>query len=310
MRCKPRWIFSKTLDHFGKEHPVTASAYNNIGLMYKSTGDWDLSRRNYHQALRIYGRVVGKDHASYAGALHNIAALNKAQVHPDEALTGIQRLQFNEEAIDYLQEAWTIRQVELGDEHPHTIASRSYFASTLAAQVTQTAATATSRSNATPSFRTSKLTQRRRQAAEEHLRGALKTATEHPRGAKAEDVDGDITTLSAASVAQNLAVFLKSWGTDILDDGKYKVVEEEALAEAKQLYEQVLHVRKALLHHGHPDLLATKYSLAELLEVLGDEKGATDLRESIVDSYEVEEIDELDYENSVNNGDKGRKGDT
>ena len=303
-----RDFLDQTLDHFGKDHPATASAYNNIGLMYKSTGDWAESRKMYHESLRVYGRVLGTDHASYAGALHNIAALNKIQVHMDDALSGIQRLQLNEEAIDYFQEAWKIRQAELGEEHPHTIASRSYFASTLAAQVTQTFSNNNNNNNRKSTFRTSKLTQQRWQAAEEHLRGALKTATENPRGGKVEDLDG-INTLSAASVAQTLAVFLKSRGTEIHDNDdnsnsdddddeapKITIVDEEALAEAKVLYERVLQVRSALLHYAHPDLIATKYSLAELLEILGDKKGAADLRENIVNTYNVEEVDESEID--------------
>lgn len=294
-------FLKETLDHFGKEHPATASAYNNVGLMYKSTGDWAEARKHYHESLRIYGRVTGKDHASYAGALHNIAALNKMQVHIDDTLTGIQRLQMNEEAIDYFQDAWRIRQVELGDEHPHTIASRSYFASTLAAQVTQTNSTGRQ-----ANFRTSKFTQQRWQAAENHLREALKTATENPRGAKAENVEG-INTLSAASVAQNLAIFLKTRGTEVVDDeGTLKVVDEGAVAEAKQLYEQVLKVRTALLHYAHPDLIATKFSLAELLEVIDDEKGATDLREDIMKTYGVEEVDESELD-AAEDGDQCSK---
>jgi tetratricopeptide (TPR) repeat protein len=294
-------FLKETLDHFGKEHPATASAYNNVGLMHKSTGDWAEARKHYHEALRIYGRVTGKDHASYAGALHNIAALNKVQVHMDDSLTGIQRLQFNEEAIDYFQDAWRIRQVELGDEHPLTVASRNYFASTLAAQVTQTTST-----NRQSTFRTSKFTQQRWQAAETHLREALKTATENPRGAKVDNLEG-INTLSAAAVAQNLAIFLKTRGTEIVDDeGTSKVVEAGAVAEAKQLYEQVLKVRTALLHYAHPDLIATKFSLAELLEVLGDEKGATDLREDIVKTFQVDKRDESDLD-AVGDDDQGSK---
>ena len=173
-------LLKEALDLYGKEHPATASAYNNIGLMYKSTGEWALARENYHEALRIYGRVIGKDHASYAGALHNIGALNKMQVHVDESLSTWERMQFHEEALEYLQDAWRIRQVELGDEHPHTVASRSYFGSTLAAQVLQSS----KRASGSSSFQMTKFTRQRWQAAEEHLRAAFKTSVENPRGSR------------------------------------------------------------------------------------------------------------------------------
>ena len=280
-------LLQETLEHFGKDHPATASAYNNIGLMHKSMGDWDESRKMYHESLRIYGRVVGKDHASYAAALHNIGALNKTQVHVDDTLTGIQRLQLNEEALEHLQDAWRIRQVELGDEHPHTIASRSNYGSTLAAQVIQITSKLKSGAKAT---RPSKLTKQRWEAAEEHLRQALKTATDNPRGQQVKNVKR-ITTLSAASAAQNLAVFLKAQGTEILNDETTKVVDGDAVAEAKQLYEQALHVRVELLHEAHPDVAATKFSLAELMATLGDDKGANALREEIMETYGIREGD-------------------
>lgn len=285
-------LLDASVELFGKDHPVTASAYNNIGLMHKSIGNWDESRKMYHESLRIYGRVVGKDHASYAAALHNIGALNKTQVHMDESLTAIRRLQLNEEAVQYLQDAWRIRQVELGDEHPHTIASRSYYGSTLAAQLIQSANNS-KKSAVSPS----RLTKQGWAAAEDHLRQALKLATDNPRGALAENTKR-IQTLSAAAAAQNLAVFLKTRGTDIQDDGTAKVLDEDALAEAKQLYEHALEVRTALLHKAHPDIVATKFSLAELLAAVGDEDGANALREEIVEVYDVEERDERDEDES------------
>jgi len=47
----------------------------------------------------------------------------------------------------------------------------------------------------------------------------------------------------------------------------------EHMLEAKDLYEKVQRVRSQLLPYNHPDLYATKYSLAELLEVLGSSGG-------------------------------------
>jgi tetratricopeptide (TPR) repeat protein len=295
-------LLTETTEHFGKDHPATASAYNNVGLMNKQMGDFDESRKHYHESLRIYGRVVGKDHASYAAALHNIGSLNKTQVHVDETLTGIQRLQLNEEALEYLQDAWRIRQVELGDEHPHTISSRSNYGSTLAAQVIQTTAKAGG-GKSVPKL--SKLTIQRWEAAEDHLRQALKTAVDNPRGdtiaAAAAGTNQDrITTLSAASAAQNLAVVLKTRGTEVVpeDDAPSRVLDNDAVAEAKQLYEQALKVRAELLHEAHPDVVATKFSLAEVLASLGDKDGANLLREEIMETYGVQELDEAPEDES------------
>jgi hypothetical protein len=59
----------------------------------------------------------------------------------------------------------------------------------------------------------------------------------------------------------------------------------QGMAEAKDLYEQVESVRSQLLPSDHPDLYATKYSLAELLEAMGEEEHANTLRQAILDNY-------------------------
>jgi tetratricopeptide (TPR) repeat protein len=284
-------LLNESQEHFGKDHPATASAYNNVGLMHKLMGNWADSRKSYHESLRIYGRVVGKDHASYAAALHNVGLLNKTQVHVDEQLTGLQRLQLNEEALEYLHEAWQIRQVELGDEHAHTISSRSNYGSTLAAQVLQVNQHGQSKTTKAPM---SKMTRRRWEAAEDHLRQALLTAMEHPRGEQIAPTSSNssIKTLSAAASAQNLAVFLKTRGTRVEDSDKTEIIDPEALAEAQQLYQQALVVRSQLLPATHADVIATKFSLAELLTVLGNEKEANVLREEIMEVYNVQEMNE------------------
>lgn len=73
-------------------------------------------------------------------------------------------------------------------------------------------------------------------------------------------------------------------------------MDDDAVAEVKQLYEQVLKVRLELLHDAHPDAVATKFSLGELLASLlvslGEEDGANVLREDIVKAYGVQEMDE------------------
>ena len=118
------------------------------------------------------------------------------------------------------------------------------------------------------------------------------------KGHTAGSSSGSIETLSAASAGQNLAVFLKSMA---MTSNPY---DTDRLQEAKDLYEQVQRVRSKLLPSGtgqyasgtsagsgaaqslHPDLYATKFSLAELLEVMGDEETANVIRQEILDTYE------------------------
>ena len=160
-------------------------------------------------------------------------------------------------------------------------------------------------------------------AAEAHLREALKTAIENPRGksihagggggsgtkkqqskkkkskkqqlqeqkkrlqqkSSNEESEGNIVnTLSAASAAQNLAVFLKSKAMTVQEENSDEKL--EMLQEAKKLYHQVKRVRSQLLPEQHPDLYATNYSLAELLDVMDDEEAANTLRQEIIDTYD------------------------
>ena len=128
-------LMRQTEQHFGKEHPATASAYNNVGLMHKLLGDFVEARSHYNVAMRIYANVVGRDHASYAMTLHNLGSLNKSQIHFDTTLKATERLSLVENALEYLEEALEVRMAELGPEHPHTVATKSAIGSTLAAQV-------------------------------------------------------------------------------------------------------------------------------------------------------------------------------
>ena len=342
---------------FGDNHPATASAYNNIGLMHKALGQFDDSRTNYAKALELYRDIVGTDHASYAAALNNLGNLDRAQAHVDEDLDVAQRLELNESAVKYFDDALAIRAVELGDDHPNTVTSRSNLGGALAALVLLRHAAAAEKAKATTesneerpssvedsSSGGDRVDDRGWEAAEDHLRSALRTSTANPRGRKAnvsahnQAVDAqkaerqknkpvskrkrnrekkmlskhieqqkaaatgggsgsDIQTLSAASAAQNLAVFLKSRADVIGTAAEAGVTipahldRNDMYAESRRLYESALKVRSELRDKHHPEVVATKFSLAELLAVTGDEDGANVLRSEILEAYDVTEKD-------------------
>lgn len=324
-------LVKDTVAHFGDNHPATAAAYNNCGLMRKLQGQFDEARQDYVKAQEIYRSVLGSDHASYANALHNLGNLNRTQVHLDTTLSATDRLSLVESALRYLQEAHSIRLAELGPEHPHTVSSRSSWGATLAAQILHhhKVTTATSKSGDLMRKRfyvailPTDITETAWVAAEEHLREALSTAIQNPRGltiaqakasansatmksppprgkrkAKASPVKGEDSgksettpqTLSAAAAAQNLAVFLKARATTI------QPYEMRWLEEAEMLYRQVLTVQNALLPKSdklHPDAYATKHSLAELLETMGQKDAANDIRQELIDLFgaSVEDAD-------------------
>lgn len=156
-------------------------------------------------------------------------------------------------------------------------------------------------------------------AAEEHLQSAYATALQNPRGesslkrtdknhylnlqkkynlkqkqkqkqkTRAEENDSTVPisiplqTASAASAAQNLAVFYKARSTTL---EKNHPQYQELLQQAQDLYLVALDVRQALLPRGHPDIYITQYSLAELYEYTQQDELAQDLRQTILDTYD------------------------
>mmetsp|Transcript_13580 Transcript_13580/g.16489 ORF Transcript_13580/g.16489 Transcript_13580/m.16489 type:complete len:530 (-) Transcript_13580:35-1624(-) len=366
-------FLSASQDVFGTKHPVVASAYNNIGLMHKMLGEYDLSRENYHEALELYQEIVGKDHASYAATLNNLGVLDRAQCIMDDSLSILDRMTVNDRSVEYFEESLKIREVELGKEHVHTVTTRSNLGAAIASQVVQSelmrqrrlqkleedkkASTSESAINQKSKDETktianniSKYTKQKWDVAEKHLRDAAKTAIDNPRGeivqvpstklksskllnnkpkknkkqTKVEDNDdiideylgiGDasIKTLSAAAAAQNLAVFLKTRAdlitmnnqssSDIGAEEWSSLDGGDMYAEAKNLYIGALRVRSKLRGNQHPDTVATKFSLAELIDTLGDEDGANKLRQELLDIYEVEERDGIVAPEGSSDGD-------
>mmetsp|Transcript_16601 Transcript_16601/g.27098 ORF Transcript_16601/g.27098 Transcript_16601/m.27098 type:complete len:148 (-) Transcript_16601:14-457(-) len=124
----------------------------------------------FHESLKIYEEIVGKDHSSYAAPLSNLGMLERSRVLESEAeegeddnyastqnddetnidlqtlrdsntpeqkakLSALERMQLNESAIEYFDEAYRIRLSELGVNHPHTIQSRTQLGSAIAASI-------------------------------------------------------------------------------------------------------------------------------------------------------------------------------
>jgi tetratricopeptide (TPR) repeat protein len=332
-------LLEETKAHFGANHPSTAAAYNNTALFHKQLGNFVESRTDYNAALDIYQKILGEGHASYASALHNLGNLHRSQISFDGELKPTDRISLVEQALEYFQKAYTIRLAELGTEHPHTVSSKSSWGALLSSQVLyhqqmmrkiqETGDLAKKRfyESILPSTKKDMESLTAWEAAEEHLRKALATAMENPRGMRIQDkTDPTIVskntpfprggkkkssvrksntsgsegstptrttpqTLSAANAAQNLAVFLKYRATMATP------VEMEGLQEAHALYLQVLEVKTELLHEQHPDLFVTKYNLAECLTAMGDEEGANKIRTEILDV--VDEVTQTTSATSV-----------
>lgn len=289
---------------FGLNHPATASSYNNAAVMHKLLGNYNQARSRYTDALKVYQTVLGHDHSSTASTLNNVGNLDRAQVHYDDSLSRTEQSRLLQSSIDYIQQALTIRQNELGNDHPHTVTSRSNLGSSLAAQIlfmhqeekkNDTSSKSSSGSTTTNVSKT--FNEEQLEMAEHHLRSALQLAlqnqsqiasknnndltTEKVQSEGARELDVKITSISAAAAAQNLAVFLK-----VSADMSSTSQSMELYMEAKWLYEQALQVRKEKFGSQHPELIATMSSLAELKATIGDEEGATALRREILQTLD------------------------
>jgi tetratricopeptide (TPR) repeat protein len=297
-------LLEQSRNHFGEFHPATAAAHNNVGLCHKQLGQFDQARRAYQASMKVYKQTVGSDHHSYASALHNLGTLNRSQIHLDASLKATDRLTLMDESTRVLEQAYRIRRDELGEQHPHTVASRSSWGATLAARILHSyKQVGTGQYINTVNTNTTSAVESELAWAvcEEHLRQAMDTAIANPRGPSiskkkktnkkatnnnnkqagtAVTNEDGIQTLSAASAAQNLAIFLKTRATT---ESPYNT---ERLDEAHRLYTECLTVRSQLLYKDHPDVYTTKYSLAELLQVKGDEEAANAIRQEILDTYD------------------------
>ncbi|PWT82250.1 MAG: hypothetical protein C5B58_08550, partial [Acidobacteria bacterium] len=59
----------------GPDHPDTATALNNLALLYQSLGDYAKAEPLYQRALKIAERALGPDHPDTAQTLNNLALL-------------------------------------------------------------------------------------------------------------------------------------------------------------------------------------------------------------------------------------------
>ena len=70
----------------GKDHPDTATTYNNIAGVYSRKGEYDIALEWYEKALAIREKVLGKDHPDTATTYNNIAGVYSRKGEYDIAL--------------------------------------------------------------------------------------------------------------------------------------------------------------------------------------------------------------------------------
>lgn len=100
-------ILRETERKYGKEHPSTATALNNLALLYANNGDYASAEPLYKRALEIREKKLGKEHPDTANSLNNLAELytDKNDYASAEPL---------------YKRALEIREKKLGLDHPAT----------------------------------------------------------------------------------------------------------------------------------------------------------------------------------------------
>jgi len=64
---------------FRKDTPQKATTYNNMGMVFMMSGDYELADECFRDALAMRKRIFGKDHNEVAVILLNMAELYRLQ---------------------------------------------------------------------------------------------------------------------------------------------------------------------------------------------------------------------------------------
>lgn len=105
-----------SLEHFGHKHPVYAASLNNLGLLNKSLGRYDIAIDFYSQAVDIYQKTVGHEHASTATAIHNVGVTFKEMADSSEVVE-MERFDLYTKAEEVLVESLELRKKVLKPNH-------------------------------------------------------------------------------------------------------------------------------------------------------------------------------------------------
>lgn len=99
-----------SLKHYGEMHNITATLYNNIGMVYKALENHTEALEYNIKALEIRKKVCGEEHIDTAKSYNNIGSVYKA-------------LGNYLEALEYNFKALEIQQKVCGEEHNDTAVS-------------------------------------------------------------------------------------------------------------------------------------------------------------------------------------------
>jgi tetratricopeptide (TPR) repeat protein len=260
---------SEVEEHFGEDHPVSASFLNNRALMHRSMGQYASAMPLYERALRAYEKVVGKEHPSTTTCLSNMSYLCKTLAASGE-MRGVEKLAMLERAREYGEQALQNKRALSMPEHPDVAIAQYNLGAVLVEM---------------KSF----------DRAELNLREALALLRKR-FGAQ----DNRLT----ATALNNVGVCLKRKAEHVASSDPDAPPLLAELDAARAAYDEALQMRSRLLGEVHPDTLAARHNIAELCETLATTGGvelffnraaadfaaeANDIRLEILKSLEAEE---------------------
>ena len=254
----------------GPDHPATASAHNNVGIMSKRLGKFDQAIDAYLLSVSAYRSSAGEKHPQHISVMSNLGLCFQAAALAKGPKRGLDRGPLLERAVETLGEVVRLREAseisysDSGGSHTTTLAqSRMHHA--IAKFYAQDAD-----SNSGHLFE-DLLSSERPQVPE--ATAAALDSVELYLEATLERF-GDRPSLEVATALNNKGFLLKCVGL---------------LEEAKPCYEAALSTRSKLLGAAHQDTIAAKHNLAELLLASGRDLEAAALQQEILDTLGVED---------------------
>lgn len=118
-------------DTMGKNNAVYASCLNNIALMHKMLGSYEIALNMYIDALHKYEDIVGKKNPSYVSTLTNIGVLCKQFA---EATKGTEKKELQDRASEALTDAIKLRIELAGSDSRDCLHAKNQLASLQRAQ--------------------------------------------------------------------------------------------------------------------------------------------------------------------------------
>jgi len=303
---------SEMLDYFGKDHPVVASAWNNVAVMSKRLGHFNDAVEAYLQAVSTYRSAAGERHPQYVTTLSNLGLCFQAaalQTSEGKKQMGLERIPFLERAVETLQEVVDLRaksEVSYSDSGGTvaTVNKQSRMHLTLAQHYL-----AETRGNGG-------LTRAESRKKKEQAEGAAGDGLATPAvGGEEDKREGSAAALAALAATEDYANALEEKiGPDkahselatALNNQGFLLKSLGRFALAKVPYGTAVAMREELFGSAHPDAVAAKHNLAECLLADGDTNGASALQQEILDALGVI-ADDDDSDDPTGDGDGDKK---